>query len=272
MTNVRIPKSIKEILDLFIMKNFSPLTIQDISMALKIDSNTIAQRINRNEKFFEVIKKRPKKIIVKPGINEIIFYRDKNQCQICRKTLPQRDLMVRTLNPNLNNRDKYTNLITTCLKCQNKPIPKHSRKRKKNLNQKMDLEYIWEYKQIQIAKRIGFRGEHLSPFPQIYYNMNLGIYQENDINTYTYYEFNELDGKGWFYFTNDENENEITSLKLIDIINEFGNDGWELVFMREIPGKIDSEKNPFLIPGGFLFSNLKWSEEFECIFKRKKRK
>ena len=48
----KIPKSVKEIIDVFIHFSFKPLTYKTISGVLKRDTNTIVQRVKRNEDYF----------------------------------------------------------------------------------------------------------------------------------------------------------------------------------------------------------------------------
>ena len=108
MTVNKISKSIKEIIDAFIRFNFRPLTYKSISEFLNKDANTIVQRINRNPNYFQVEGERPKKITLKEGLEEVYFYRDNNQCQICQKKLSPENLIIRPKDPHM--KDKFPHL------------------------------------------------------------------------------------------------------------------------------------------------------------------
>ncbi len=236
MSNVKkIPKSIKEIIYVFIRKNFQSLTISDIADELKIDQNAITQRIIRYENdYFQIIKKRPKTMVLKPKIKEIIFFKDNNQCQFCKKTFPQDKLNIRQINPNSRNPLNYLNYISICNNCNKGKIKLPSKKGKAKKKTKSEIPEVWKYKKVNIIKRIDY--EKNSKGEPNYFIVDY-VQKSLDPNSLydflIYYEFDDLEGDGWNYLYEGNNEDEIASLELVDILNYFGENGWELVTIRE---------------------------------------
>ncbi|MHA1427460.1 MAG: HNH endonuclease [Candidatus Helarchaeota archaeon] len=261
-----------QIFQVFVARNFEPLTIQEISKALKIDSNTITQRINRNERFFDVLNKRPKKIRPKEGIDVLIFLKDGNRCQICQEKLPNDLLITRPRKPNIPKPRNYYNLITVCQKCKDKPLPKRLGKSRSTLKVKKSEINGWEYKQIRIIKREEARGNQAQFYPMMNLLGNPEFYMQMGIQIIIYYEYNELDGKGWFHLIDNDNPDDIISRTIPDILNEFGDKGWELVFMREINSTHQMQTVPYTIVSSNMYNQQSTMEEYECILKRKKRR
>ena len=264
----KIPKSVKEIIDVFIHFSFKPLTYKTISGVLKRDTNTIVQRVKRNENYFDISGKRPYNITLKKNIKEIYFYRDKNQCQICRKMVSPQKLLLRFKDPNMKNKYVWNNVFTCCPECKDKEIVKKTKKSRTSKN-KVQKNDAWEYKEIYIKKM-----EHNPIFQNSvldHLKVSIGSwdqpYDENlspsDVVGYDYYEFDELNGKGWFHLTNDEND--ISSKSISDILNYFGDDEWELVSI-----KLVSSSKPTIL--GYVQSyEARQGELYQCIFKRKKK-
>lgn len=243
MSNTSIPKSIQEIIDKIIWYNFRPFTYKKLSAAMHIDPNTLAQRINRNPDYFDISGFKPKIIKLNKDLEEIYFYRDEYTCQICQQKKEPNELLIRFKDPYIKNKDKWDNVITSCQKCKEIDLLKKlSYKNKgKSLGQ---IKYIWEYKEITIR----FISERISPYMELYYSdlekSDIKIEYEN------YYEFDELNGQGWFHIIDNDNKR---CENLSDILNFFGKQGWELIKMKE-------DKNFEGEPMG----------EYQCIFKRKK--
>jgi len=263
----KIPKSVKEIIDVFIHYYFKPLTYKNISEVLKRDTNTIVQRVKRNENYFDISGKRPYKITLKKNIKEIYFYRDKNQCQICRKMFSPQKLLLRFKDPHMRNKYEWNNGFTCCQECKDKEIVKKTKKSRtpKNKAQKKDA---WEYKEIYIKKIecnpifqnsvLNHLQVKIGSWDQPY-EENLSL--SNGVD-YDYYEFDELNDKGWFHLTNDEND--ISSKSISDILNYFGDEEWELVSITLV-----SISKPMLLDYVQSHEDRR-GELYQCIFKRKK--
>jgi len=73
---------------------------------------------------------------------------------------------------------------------------------------------IWEYKGLRILKRIKFKS-----------------------NIYSSYESRKPDEEHWFHIVSNNN-NEVSGLSLVNVLNHFGEEGWELV-------SFSKEDNPF---------------------------
>ena len=80
MIKSKIPISVQEILDKFIRSNFTQFSYNYLADQLGLKTDILIQRISRNKDYFEVDdSKRPSRILVKKGIEEVYFYRDKNK-------------------------------------------------------------------------------------------------------------------------------------------------------------------------------------------------
>jgi len=241
-----IPRSVTEIIELFIKYNFRPLTYNIIADLLRKNTNAIVQRIKRYPKYFEITGKRPYNISLRKGLNFVIFYRDNFHCQICNKKYEMKHLIIRFKDPNLDDKYDWNNCITSCKNCKDVKITKYkSAKARKDEKPRI----TWEYKEIRITKVSDFKFSE---------NRFAGIEDRS------YFEYDELNGKGPFHLIDDDDE--ISSYKITDILDYFGDDGWELVNMSEI------EYNPY---GFFPYSTITSypsgsGEEYFCIFKRKK--
>ncbi|MFX1500762.1 MAG: HNH endonuclease [Promethearchaeota archaeon] len=267
MSYKKIPKSVKEIVEVFIQYKFRPMTYKQISQVLNKDVNAIIQRIKRNEEgYFEITNKRPYQISLKKNVKEVYFQRDRNQCQICHKTFNPEKLVLRFKNPHLKNKYTWNNGFTSCTGCKNKQIAKKSKaKTQKKQQQKQD---IWEYKEIHI-KKLNLNNviaQYIEDYlPQINFsdfgpfNANPPLSQENEMEE-EHYEFDELNGEGWFYLLDDDNQ--ISSFSITEILDHFGNEGWELVSLIEVnPGATTMAQ----------FQAYSQMEIYRCIFKRKKK-
>lgn len=268
MTYNKIPKAVKEIVEVFIHFNFKPLTYKIIAEVLKMDNNTILQRIKRNEKkYFNITTKRPFKITLKKNIKEICFLRDKNQCQICRKTFNPDVLNIRFKNPNLKDKYNWNNVLTSCKSCKNKNLVKKGVK--KTGTKKIQKHEPWEYKEIRIKKIIKnliLQNRSFYDNPEI--SALVGWNSSNNLNNKEkpniIYEFDELKGRGWFNLIGDNKS--ITSTSIIKILNYFGDDGWELISISS-----EAEKDKSLIPAYQLINSINQDEIYYCILKRKRK-
>lgn len=244
MVKTVIPQSIQKIIDEFVWFNFRPFTYKQLSERLDIDPNTLVQRINRNPDYFNLTGEKPKIIEVKKNINEIYFYRDENKCRICQKTFDPADLSIRYKDPNLKEkeRDDWENVITTCSNCKDVDLVKKLNPVKK-LKPPSLGNFIWEYKEIEVREI----NRKINPYIELFNpNLDKSAYKHE----YEYYfEFSEDGNREWFYVSDDENKK---CDKLADILNFFGNQGWEMIKMKEY---LDEETNE--------------TEGYHCIFKRK---
>ncbi len=102
--------------------------------------------------------------------------------------------------------------------------------------------YIWEYKLIRILKRIKFRSIIYSSF-----------------------ETHKPDKDHWFHIAGKKND-EISKLSLVNLLNHFGQEGWELISLLK-------EEFPLYYDDGELIeeypSNSSKEEIYQCILKRK---
>ncbi|MEE9378771.1 MAG: HNH endonuclease [Candidatus Lokiarchaeia archaeon] len=217
MLKSSIPRSVQQIFDVFIKTSFSPRTYKTLAKFLKIDTNTLVQRINRNSNYFMLEGERPRIIKLNKNCNEIFFYRDKNKCQICQNMFEPDELIVRYKDPLIKeDKDAWENIITCCSHCKDKDLTKILRKKKETAP---NGNIVWEYKEIgirEVQKRINSSIESV---------LSGGKYENED-----YWEFNEYNGQGWFRLHDEENN---TCIYVNDILNYFGSHGWDLVNIKE---------------------------------------
>jgi len=205
MIKTIIPQSIREILDLFIRFNFTRFQYKTIADRLELKVDTLIQRISRNKEYFEIDNSmRPNRISVKKGIDEVYFYRDKNKCHVCKKTIDPGRLTLKFRNPSEYDKYNWNNVISVCDECKDKDIVKRE-KRVKNTG-------VYEYKEIFI--KLTYRK---NPKTDDYEN---------------YYEFDELNGDEFFPIIDEEDK--IASKTVADILNYFSADGWEVVHIERI--------------------------------------
>lgn len=248
MTEYYIPNSIKEIIDEFISSRFRPYTYKLLASRIQIDTNTLVQRIHRKLEFFEIEGDKPKIIKLKKDMKEIFFYRDKNKCQICRKEKDPEELLIRVKDPFLekknkvDNLDDWENIITCCQACKDINLI-----RKLSTTDHIENigsgNFVWEYKEIEI------REVYKKKNP--YHNLYFPDLKVPEMKYDHYHEFNELNSQGWHHII-DENNERCEFFQ--DIMNYFGNQGWELVIMNFEPPEYEED----------LWGNR------HCIFKRKK--
>lgn len=205
-------------------------------------------KVSEENQFFSYISK---KITLKKNVKEIYFRRDKNQCQICRRTFNPEKLFIKFKDPHMKDKYDWNNVYTCCQGCKSKQIIKPE-KIKKIINKIDKEEQFWEYKEIKIKKVVKIKSVNNLLYSQIYNNED--IYE-------IYYEFDAMDGKGWFHLI--DNKKQISSRSLADILNHFGADGWELVSL------IKEEHNN--TDYGIITRNklIEVPEEFYCVFKKK---
>lgn len=224
MIETKIPQSVQEILNIFIRFNFIRFPYKTLANELKLKIDTLIQRISRNNEYFEVDdSQRPSRISVKTGIREIYLYRDKNRCQICQKTVSPERLALKFRNPYQEDKYEWMNVLSVCDECKDKKIVKIVKRVKEPRG--------FEYKEIYIRW------------------LSKKIPETDDYEHY--YEFDEFDGSGYFPLI-DENE-KIASRTVADVLNYFGADDWEVVYIKKL---IDFEHDEL--------------EDYQVIFKRKR--
>ena len=205
MIETKIPQSIRDILDLFIRFDFTRFQYKTIANRLGLKTDTLIQRISRNKDYFEIDDSvRPSRISVRKGIDVIYFYRDKNNCQVCQKTVNPERLSLKFKNPYQEDKYKWQNVLTVCDECKDKEIVK----RVKQVKQ----PGVVEYKEVSIqltSKRDAKTDRYLY-----------------------YYEFDEYDGTGQYPLL-DEKGN-VASNTVADILNYFSADGWEVIHIERI--------------------------------------
>ena len=205
---MNIPKSIQEILDDFIQSNFRQLSYKNLADRLGIKVDTIIQRISRNKAFFEINdSERPSKISIRKGLNEIYFYRDKNQCRLCEKIVAPESLILKFRNPYQEDKFDWRNVLSVCDECKDKDIIKKNKRVKK--------PGTIEYKEVYIRL----------------------VSKMKEEKRFYYYEFDEHDGTGEFPLL-DENNN-IASETVGAVLNYFGSDGWDMVHIETLRGEYD---------------------------------
>ncbi|MFW9878580.1 MAG: hypothetical protein ACFFG0_36325, partial [Candidatus Thorarchaeota archaeon] len=182
-----------------------PFTYSYLADKLGLKTDTLIQRISRNKEYFEVDDSvRPSRILVKKGIQEIYFYRDKNKCHICQKIVNPERLTLKFRNPSQSDKYNWNNVISVCDKCKDKDIIK----RVKRVKQPGTLEYKEIF--VNLTSR---------------WNPETDDYEEH-------YEFDELNGNGLFPLIDEEDN--IASLTVANILNYFSADGWEVVHIERI--------------------------------------
>ncbi len=262
MCAYRIKAPIKKIIDVFRQKNFAPQTIQQIAKELGEHENTINQRIIRdNNDCFETLKKKPRTIRLREGKEKIVFYLRDNQCHACKKKVPIEDLQIHLLNPRVQNKLAWNNLVALCSECAGKPLPKQGAGKKAKQPQRRDRPQ-WEYKTILIRAQQGVEEKDVEyqgiPGLNTKQSVNFTFYEYNEIE-----DINEVDEEEWTHFVDDE-EN-ITSLTIADILDDFGEDGWELAHVRDL-----RPQNPQNTWDALQWGNANKEQVWECILKRQR--
>jgi 5-methylcytosine-specific restriction endonuclease McrA len=227
----KISSSLKEILDAFIKNKFRPMTLAELSELLDEDANTINQRIlrdNENLFFSPNPNSKPKKIQVKQGHPDVVCYMRDNQCSVCKKKFKPEKLLVEYLNEQKKPKDSWDNLILLCESCKKAPS-KQEKKKTKGTAQVLKAKIksppiMWEYKSLLIR----------------YVQQDDGwifMHQPDHIPVPAHFEYREnaeidLDEEPkWFFI---EENGEIISNSIADILNHFGAQGWELSYMQQV--------------------------------------
>ncbi len=223
MNNTKIPQSIQKIMDLFIRFHFTQFPYKTLADRLGLKVDTLIQRISRNKEYFEIDdSSRPSRISIKKGLEEIYFYRDKNTCKLCHKVVDPEKLILKFRNPYQIDKFEWNNVLSVCDECKDKEIIK----KVKRVKQYGAIEY-----------------------KEIYIKSTSKIDPKTDNYVY-FYEFDEFDGTGQFPLLDDEGN--IASNTIADILNYFSADGWELVHIDRI---LEDEYS---------------LEDYQVIFKRKR--
>ena len=243
----KLTSSIKQIIDLFQKHNFQARTLQQISAELQEKENTINQRIIRDENyFFHSEGSKPKIITINIHRPEILAHIYHNQCQSCKKTFKTALLKTYYKDGNKNSRT-WGNVEPVCEECYIKLQKPQNLNQSKNTNPKKDPQqkqpaHKWEYKRVRIKTE-------LQP-TETYF-----VFNDNEQDEFPLTDYFWLEDKG-----------EIDSYDLTDILNYFGQMGWEMVGFRDLSKK--APQNVFSIIENFEPYYDPRYLELECIFKR----
>ncbi len=242
MTETNIPKAIRQIIDVYMYSNFRPFTYKLLSDHLKIEPNTLVQRINRYPDYFKTEGDRPKIIKLNKEFDIICFYRDKNICQICQKKKEPSELSIRLKDPYLKDEERWDNMMSCCQDCKDINLIKRL-SHKTKLGSINSGNHIWEYKEIEIRELY----KKKNPYMELYFP-DLKKYEAE----YEYYcEVDELNGQGWYHIIDDNNE---ICKHRTEVLNYYGNQGWKLVTIKQNPPNYPDDE---------------WGNE-QYVFKRKK--
>jgi hypothetical protein len=235
----RLSAPIKEMLDVFIGQKFDPLKVSFIAERLKIDANTVIQRLIRdNNKTFESSDTKPKVVKVKPGIAAVAKFANRYKCRFCEQEKPEEELKVRLRWKNAD-KNNYNNLTTICTSCleknhENLTLNPHKLTEFEPVKgREPKLEVVrWDYKQLLIESREYVPPHDIHPLFKyyVYYDteqfhhlkrQNLKNAKRSEI------QWSYLAGEGEF-------PDNILSYSFVDIFQAFGNQGWELIDIKEI--------------------------------------
>jgi len=209
MINTKIPVSVQELLNEFIRYNFYKIEYKRLARALEKNVDTIIQRVKRNKEYFDIDdSERPARISVKKEMPEIYFYRDKNTCRICQKQVDPDALELRFRNPFQKDKFEWSNVLSVCNVCKDKPIVKIK-------------------KQVKSPQRIEYKEVHIR------WGSNKDPETDKHIS---YLRFDELDGRGYFPLL--DSDDQIASKTVADVLNYFGADDWEVIHI-EVPQETD---------------------------------
>ncbi|MHA1791596.1 MAG: winged helix-turn-helix domain-containing protein [Promethearchaeota archaeon] len=276
----KIPFTTKEILDVFHEHNFKPMSLKELAEHLGLDLNTVGQRILRDDNvFFETIGKKPKIIKVREGLKEVVFYINDYKCFVCGKVFSPNELKVFYINDisEKEAQNEWNNMVPICMNCEKNP-PKASlvHSKAESLNEKPENGRVtWEYIIVKVRTRMGLKqSDSKNPYLPFLAEMST---QNEDL--FMYYEYTVLDGNNlhqddnWHYLSKDEEKGiGKTARSLTNVLNHFGNMGWELVHVSEknhcIP-ELEDFHGVYLKNVDSRYGNLSSKlKEFECIFKR----
>ncbi len=215
MIQSKIPKTVQELLNEFIRYNFYKIEYKRLARALEKNVDTIIQRVKRNKEYFDIDdSERPAKISVKKGIPDIYFYRDRNTCKICQKQVDPNVLELRFRNPFQSDKYHWNNVLSVCNECKEKKIVKIK-------------------KQVKTPQRIEYKEVHI----------RWGSSKDPETGERNrFLEFDELDGREYFPLL--DSDEKIVSKAVVDILNYFAADDWEVIHM-EVYGETDYEVEDF---------------------------
>lgn len=215
MIKTKIPITVQEMLEEFIRYSFYKITYKRLAGALEKNVDTIIQRIKRNKDYFDIDdSKRPAKISVKKGVPEVYFYRDRNTCRICQKQVDPNVLELRFRNPFQRDKYNWSNVLSVCNECKDKPIVKIK-------------------KQVKSPPRIEYKEVHIK-----WDSMKDPETGERN----RYLVFDELDGREYFPLL--DSDEKIASKAVVDILNYFSADDWEVIHIQ-VFGETDYEVEDF---------------------------
>lgn len=250
------------------------MTLKEISERMEAsgtdaEPTTINQRIIRDGgEHFISGEGKPKQIELNIDSLDITFYRYRNRCQICAKTVPPDELLLRDVDRAQEGiPKKWANRIACCKACKNVPwedsklnekaIPKEPEDEAAENNEVGQPQ--WEYLRVSIRQN---KRQAQFPSKLVIISQWASVQPENDVY---YYEFKNHDEKEWHYLV--DTKGKIISNTVVDVLNDYGDEGWELVQIHPINRSQITIQAPYPgfypISGGFF-------EEFDCIFKRQK--
>jgi hypothetical protein len=263
----KISKSTRDIISILIENGFSPMTLKDISKRMaalgnEVELTALNQRIIRDQGgFFVSDEGKPKRVGLNINKTEIHVIRYRNRCQICGETKSSEKLEIRDVNRIEEDvPTEWARRITCCHNCMQTPWEESKvlqRSKAKPLDEKRTGESKyegsprWEYLRVEIRQR--FQSTRKASL----YTMLGSLSPPEGFN---YYAFRDPNDDEWRYLV--DNQKRITSIDITDVLDHYGNNGWELVHMRLI-GKDRRDPNAPL----FVFENMPL-DEYECIFKR----
>jgi len=219
---IKILPPIKEILEVFIGRQFEVLSVPQIAKYLKREENTIIQRLRRDtNKLFITTNTKPMMVSVKPGNPAIILLANRNQCRFCDQKKDESELTIQFRRLDRTKED-YNNIILVCKTClQNWGKSKYTAKKRTDLVESFDPNHYtqkWEYKEILIEQKDYFPPGNIHPTFEFY------VFQECAENNDTW---NFIAQEGIY-------PDNIASRSIVSILNAFGDAGWELINLTDL--------------------------------------
>ena len=247
-----IPDGIKRILDTFNFYKYIPLTLQNLSNYLNEDEGTINQRILRSKNKYFIGKGKPKIITVR-GVKPVVCYRYMNKCNSCRKDFDDENLTIKKFDLHDEYENHIENLYPVCNSCLKKSIKEiDTIPIKVGANRTFSYKgRKWEYKQILIKRENSFNPnrnpEHLDYYSFIEVNDEIFVPDDN-----------------WCHlsFINKNKQEKKVSTGIMEILNYFGEDGWEIISIENKQYLINNEIQAYTsITPSENYTNVRFKRE-----------
>jgi len=277
-------KSIKTIYRALIKNDFRALSIPDLIEATGYTVNNLNQIFNRYPEYFSIQGPRGNRNvqITKKHLNDAILLRDNYKCVYCGKGVTSETATIDHVTPVAKGgTEEPNNLATACRACNDKKrnldvinfvlknFPKGQQEkimaRIKNITKisTEDSKKIKEMTETELNVLIRRNLREILSHKFEYITVELVQEYHSEMgNSYPYWAWKETDEDEFEWFTDDDG---LPDSDIEDVLDYFGNEGWELVSM--IP-----EKNSGygVITIGDVNSNEVWNfpTHFLCIFKR----